>query len=309
MATCGSLGVSPWWRRFEGDFDMRLIRRTLSALAFLVALGLGSAVSMAFAQVVPASSDQRIYEVKTKDGVRYYGYLQVDTPERVVLRTPGGAIVELARGDIVSINEAKGTLVGGEFFRQDPNHTRLFFGPTGRSLKKGETYFGIYEVVMPFVQVGITDRLSIGGGTPLVFGGGEHPFWFTPKFQVYEGRGASVSVGALHFLNVGDGSFGIAYAASTFGSRNDAVTVGAGWAYEVYGGDNTGTALLMLGVERRLGRRLKFISENYFIGGDAVISGGVRFLGESLSADIGLFSPIGAGELFAFPIVNFVWKF
>ncbi|MSO48668.1 MAG: hypothetical protein EXQ49_02000 [Acidobacteria bacterium] len=258
---------------------------------------------------MPAVADQQMYEVRTKDGVRYYGYLQIDTPERIVLRTPGGAVIELARAAVASVTVAAGTLVGQDYYPADPNPTRLFFGPTGHALKKGEGYFGTYELFMPTIQFGVTDRFSIGGGTPLYIGGGDHPFWFTPKFQLYEGRKASVSVGALHFLHVGDGSFGIAYAAGTFGSRNDAVTVGAGWAYEVYGEDNTGTAMLMVGAERRVSRRIKFITENYFIGGDAVISGGGRFLGESLSADIGLFTPLGVGEAFAFPIVNFVWKF
>jgi hypothetical protein len=283
---------------------VRIIQRTLVCLTLLLVM----AVPAAFAQQA-AASDQRIYEVRTKDGVRYYGYLQVDTPERVVLRTPGGAIVELARADIASIAETDGKLVGQEFRPADSNPTRLFFGPTGRSLKKGESYFGIYEFFLPFVQVGVTDRLSVGGGTLPFFGGGEHPFWFTPKFQLYEGHGASVAVGAMHFLNVGDGNFGIAYAASTFGTRDDASTVGLGWAYEVYGEENTGKAVVMVGLERRLSRRIKFITENYVIGGEAIISGGVRFLGESLSADFGLVAPLVGDGLVAFPIVNFVWKF
>jgi hypothetical protein len=65
----------------------------------------------------------------------------------------------------------------------------------------------------------------------------------------------------------------------------------------------------MLGGERRLSRRVKFITENYVFTGGGLLSGGVRFLGESLSADIGLVTPVGVGEFFAFPIVNFVWKF
>ena len=288
---------------------MRLLHSTFVGTVLVLVFGIAGAAPVFAQQSPPAAADLQIYEVKTTDGARYYGYLQLDTPDRVILRTPGGAIIELARANIASITAGKGALVGKEFFREDPNPTRLFFGPTGRSLKRGESYFGIYEAVMPFVQVGITDRLSIGGGTPLFFGGGEHPFWFTPKFQLYEGDGASVAVGALHFLNVGDGNFGIAYAAGTFGTREDAVTVGAGWAYEGYGGNNTGSALLMVGGERRVSRRIKLISENYFIGGDAIVSGGVRFIGESLSADIGLFAPLATGELFAFPIVNFVWKF
>lgn len=40
-----------------------------------------------------------------------------------------------------------------------------------------------------------------------------------------------------------------------------------------------------------------------------MFTGGVRFFGERLSADLGLAVPLGAGELFAFPVVNFVYVF
>lgn len=193
----------------------------------------------------------------------------------------------------------------------DPNPTRLFFGPTGRSVKKGEGYVGVYELFLPFVQVGITDRLSIGGGTPLIFGqGGERPFWITPKFQIQENARVSTSVGALHFLNIDDIDLGIAYLASTIGNTDNAVTVGVGWAYVNTNHDKEGAWVAMIGGERRVGRRVKLITENYVFNGGGILSGGVRFLGESLSGDLGLFVPLhGFDELVALPIANFVWKF
>ena len=47
--------------------------------------------------------------------------------------------------------------------------------------------------------------------------------------------------------------------------------------------------------EARAGRRTKFITENYFVFGEsaAVISGGVRFWGERLSADAGIAAFVG----------------
>lgn len=288
---------------------LRISQRSLTCLALLLMVGLPGAVPVAFAQAATAA-DQRIYEVKTKDGERFFGYLQVDTPERVVIRTPGGATIELARADIASIKEATGTLVGQDYRPADPNPTRLFFGPTGRALKKGEGYFGAYELFMPTVQVGVTDRFSIGGGTPLFVGGGEHPFWLTPKFQVYEGRRASVAIGAMHFLNVDGVNLGIAYAVSTFGTRDDAVTTGLGWAYVNDNDDNAGAVVAMVGGEHRMSRRVKLMTENYVFTHGGIVSAGVRFLGESLSADIALAVPFADGEgLFAFPVVNFVWKF
>ena len=281
---------------------MRLIQRTFAALVFMLVLGMAGAAPMAFGQETVAGG-QRIYEVRTTEGARYYGYLQVDEPGRIVLRTPGGAIIELARAAIASITESQGRLVGYEFRPEDPNPTRLFFGPTGRSLRKGEAYFGVYEIVMPFVQFGVTDRLSIGGGTPLVIGG-DAVVWITPKLQLFESRGASVSVGTLHFLS--EGGFGVAYVAGTYGSRDNAVTVALGHTYTGSVEDSTGATMIMIGGELRVSRRLKLITENHFIEGVSLLSGGVRFLGESLSADIGLLSPGGAG--IAIPMVNFVWK-
>ena len=51
------------------------------------------------------------------------------------------------------------------------------------------------------------------------------------------------------------------------------------------------------------------VSEIYAFQGAGIASAGVRFLGERLSADLGLAVPLGAGEAFVFPVVNFVWKF
>jgi hypothetical protein len=41
-----------------------------------------------------------------------------------------------------------------------PTNTRLMFAPTARSLRRGEAHVGFYYV-LPFVQVGITNRLSV----------------------------------------------------------------------------------------------------------------------------------------------------
>jgi len=66
----------------------------------------------------------------------------------------------------------------------------------------------------------------------------------------------------------------------------------------------------MIGGERQASRRMSFVTENYlWKGGEGVLTGGVRFFGERLSADLGLAVPLGAGELFAFPVVNFVYVF
>jgi hypothetical protein len=190
-----------------------------------------------------------------------------------------------------------------------PNATRLLFGPTARALPKGQVYFGVYEFLAPFVQVGVTDRVSIGGGTPLFFGVEEsaRPFWVTPKIQVLGTGATDVAVGAIHIFSADEGGGGIAYAVATHGSSRGALTAGTGIAYDVHGGRS---AIVMVGGDREVRPGLRLVTENYlWKNGDGIASAGVRFTGGKLSADVGLAIPLGLGEVFAFPVVNFVYMF
>ncbi len=199
---------------------------------------------------------------------------------------------------------------------EDPNQTRLLFGPTGRSLEKGEVYVGVYEVLLPFVQVGITDRLSVGAGTPLLFGDFERPYWITPKYTVLQRGSIAAAVGAMHFLNFGDdANIGIAYGAVTRGGSDGAITIGGGYAYarweaDTYSADEkAGAAVLMVGGDKRVAKGVKLVTENYVFKGGGIASGGIRFHGEKLSADIGLMMPLFENANVILPIINIVRKF
>ena len=284
-------------------------------LVFLSILLIPAAEVTAQSQPVPAAPPQiavpapgETQELLLRDGTRAYGQVERVEGGTVTFRTSSGAVIAVPAAEIVSVTVAEGRLVDGEFRRSDPNPTRLFFAPTARSLERGHAYLGVYEIVMPFVQVGLTDRISVGAGTPLLFGAGSgHPFWVTPKVQVLSVNNTDAAVGVMHFLNVGDGSFGIAYGVVTRGSTDSAVTGGVGYAYERYGEDD-GAAVGMLGGEHRVLRGLKLITENYVWRGAGIVTGGVRVLGERISVDLGLAVPVGEGDLFAFPLVNFVWN-
>lgn len=265
-----------------------------------------------------------------------FGLIQRETPDRLVLTTLAGAVVEVERAQVASMRPARGQVVDGQFWKADSNATRLFFAPTGRSLDKGTGYIGVYEFLLPFVQYGVSDRFSIGAGTPLIFFGDEsgRPVWVTPKYQVYKGRRTSAAVGVMHFFVLGESSrVGLAYAAATIGAHDNALTIGGGWAYARYEETDAlicpvgppgmpmsctserttevvGAPVLMVGGERRVRRNLKIITENYAFQDGGVLSVGVRFLGERLSADLGVFAPITGEDVFVLaPIVNFVWTF
>jgi hypothetical protein len=209
------------------------------------------------------------------------------------------------------ISQARGRLVDGAFWRRDPNQTRLFFGPTARTLPEGDGYLSVFELFFPIVAVGVNDRVTLAGGTPLFFfsGSGGHPFWFAPKVGLVQDDRIEVAVGVLALFGTGSTeSVGIVYGISSFGDPDGGVHLGAGWGYDR--GDLASRPALMLGGETRIGPSTKLITENYLFPSDGgVISAGIRFFGERLSADLGLATPVGDGAgTFIFPLVNFSWS-
>lgn len=293
------------------NLALALIAFLFVTVSSVEALGRPATREPAQRQVEAGSSrpvTQEVFELVLRDGSRVFGTVERETDQEVVFRTSAGSTVNARRADIVRLRRVKGRVDNGEFLRTDEHRSRLFFAPTGRALERGQVSVGVFQFMAPFVQVGVTDRLSVGGGTPLIFGidDWDRPFWLTPKLQVYDGAKSQAAIGVLHIFDTNGNSAGIGYGVSTFGSTDNAVTVGAGVAYA---GDDRG-GILMIGGERRVRSNLKLITENYvWKGGDGFISGGVRFIGERLSADLALAFPMGMGDLVAFPVVNFVYVF
>lgn len=302
--------------------NIRPVARALSSvLLFTVAVSLPTPAAAQSASAGPAAQTAApaivvpppdvVQELVLRDGTTAFGRVErIDGP-RVVFKTVSGAVLELDAGQVVSLKPVEGRVVKGHYFPADPNPTRLFFGPTARSLPAGSGYVGVYEFVLPFVQVGITDWLSIGGGTPLFFGEDTaHPFWFTPKVRVYNSKTTQAAVGLMQFLNVDGENIGVGYGVVTGGSTDSAISVGIGYAWEHGGDDGDGTsAVAMIGGEHRVSRRVKLITENYIFKDAGIASFGVRFLGDRLSADLALAMPIATDDFIVFPIVNFVWRF
>jgi hypothetical protein len=270
-------------------------------------------LALTLAVALAVSSQQTgLQEVRLRDGSVIYGTIVGSDGDRVRLRTTRGVELDVARAEILSMEPAEGEVVAGEYQARDPNATRLLFAPTGRSLERGDGYIGVFEVSMPFVQVGVTDRFSIGAGTPLVFGFDEsqRPFWITPKLQIVDRPRVKAAAGVMHIVAPEVGSIGIGYGVVTVGRHDRAVTFGTGVGYRRNEGDSGATAIVMLGGERTVRRGIKLITENYaWSGGDGVVSGAVRFFGDRLAADLGLAIPIGVDALVAVPIVNVVWTF
>jgi hypothetical protein len=285
------------------------MRRVLVVAAFFAVLTM-ALITPAFASPDDSSSPRlrTVTELVMTDGSRAYGTVEQETDRDIVFRTTVGAVLTAPRDRILSMRPVAGRMIRGEFRREDPNNTRLLFGPTGRSLKRGETYLGVYEVLMPFVQVGITDRISIGGGTPLIFNveDWDRLYWVTPKVQLLSRNGTHIAAGLFHGFS-GNERAGIAYGVVTREVGSGAFTAGAGIGYNS-GGERG--ALMMIGGEAAVRRNVKWVTENYVWESTVVSSGGFRFFGERLSADLALGFVINGGSpVVPFPVVNFVYRF
>lgn len=308
----------------------------------LLLLVAGSAPAAAQQPELPAVSDT-LYEIRLVDGSTLYGRVTAVDADRVVLQTEGGVRVELSRAQIRSAAPVRGTVHGGEVWPEDPNVTRLFFAPTGRSLRKGEGYAGAFELFFPFLSYGISDRVTLAGGTPILPGLDliGRVYYLAPKVRVTSGRQWDLSAGVLTFVNLAETdepALGVLYGVGTWGTTDRAVTAGAGWGFA--GSDVQNQPAFLLGGETRVSRRVKLITENYLISyeterwegepmrrdGDpmmevgstrtvverlGLVSVGIRLFGERLSADAGVGLGVGGGDDFGccLPLVNFVYNF
>lgn len=289
--------------------------RLSGAGVLLLLLGalLGAAPNAAAQTPWEAAVSDTLVEVRLADGSTLYGRVVAVEGDRITLQTQAGVRAEVERAQIRSISPVRGRVQNGEVWLDDPHATRLFFSPTGRSMAAGEAYFGVYELFFPFVTVGVTDRLVLTGGTPIIPAAIGEFAYVGPKLLLLEGPRHHLSAGV--FAGFFDGGVsGVAYGVGTWGDRDNAVTAGAGWGFTAGDGDGdvTSRPLILLGGEARTGRRIKLLTENYFVPGEngAVASGGARFWGERLSADAGVGVLFVDGKVeCCLPLVNFVYSF
>lgn len=206
-----------------------------------------------------------LQELRLVDGSVLYGSV-VEVGDTITFRLVSGDTIRIGRNRIAALSTARGTVSNGTFFREDPNRSRLFFAPTGRSIPKGGGYFAVYEIYIPFVAVAPSDRLTVSAGTPLIFGGDEdsRPFWISAKAQVVARERIQVGVGALDVHAEGH-DIGVLFGVSTIGGTDRAVTLGLGYGYA--DGDLADRPALLLGGEARVSAHAKLMTENYVFPG------------------------------------------
>ena len=313
-----------------------MIRRFCLAFAFVLAL---TAPSSARAQTDTARArpDTGVTHVlRLRDGSTLMGRLLARDSTTLQFATSGG-VLSIPATSVLDIRTVGAhDMHAGEYWFPDANRTRLFFAPTGRMLEKGEGYYSnTYLLLQNFVGAP-SDNFTFGGGFSVVPSDDfltNNVYYITPKVGLYASPKLNAAVGALvGFSPIDDGNaFGILYGVATRGGPDASATAGIGYAFG--GGSFADHPLLMLGGSSRASRRIAFVTENYAYFNDderctyqnnppynynctnktnmhALLSYGLRFMGEKISTDFAFFNSTQAGFLFpGIPYIAFAVKF
>ena len=297
---------------------------------FLCFTGTGAAGAQVDSARAPADT-AITHMLRLRDGSTLMGRLLSRDSVSVTFATNGGVLtIPLTRVAEIKAVTA-GDMHDDEYWFPDPNRTRMFFAPTGRMLERGEGYYSnTYLLLQNFVG-GVSDHFTFGGGFSLVPGTDfltNNAYYLTPKFGVFNSPTTNVAVGALvGFAPFDNGhSFGILYGVATRGGPDANLTGGLGYGFA--DGHVTSRPILMFGGQTRVSRRTALLTENYVYWStedqctgtttcqivsrtkaSGVLSYGVRFMGEKLSADLAFWNSSTEFVFPGIPYIAFAVKF
>lgn len=293
--------------------------RVVLPLLLLACAAAPRAAAQATPTPVPADSLQ---ELRRANGTRVVGRVVEVRGDTIRFESISGELLEV-RSRFVRIYPARGRIVDGEFWPADRHTSRLFFAPTGRTLREGAGYGGVF-LVLPFVAYGASDGVTLAGGVPWMSGSlRETPAWIAPKVRVLDRPAAQVSTGVFAIRVPGENEDycapecgdlraaswnAVVYGVGTFGDDDNALHAGVGVTLGALGTEIPA----MVGGELRVSRRNKIISENWLVPGEGgAASLGVRRMGDRWTVDYGLMALFGpeAEEVPYFPILSFSYAF
>lgn len=270
-------------------------------------------------QVATDSASVQLLELR--GGTRMVGRIARVTADSVEIRASYGNVT-IARSDITKARIIPAaSLHDGVYWFDAPNPSRLLFGPTGRTLARGDAYLADHWLFLVSGAYGITDRFTVGGGMTLLPSGSflsQNLYFVMPKFAVVQRPTFNASIGAfVGTVPTNDrvngrsdfNTLGIGYGAATWGDRDISFTSGVGYGF--VNGRVADKPALMLGTELRFARRASFVSENYVVPSisGAVLSYGLRLMGESLSVDLAFVNTVPNGFFPGLPFLGMSFRF
>ncbi|MGA1398227.1 MAG: hypothetical protein ACO31K_06200 [Schleiferiaceae bacterium] len=138
--------------------------------------------------------------------------------------------------------------------------SRYVFSPSGFGIEKDSAYLNVVGPLIDF-QYGISDKVSVGIGTPFFLGG-----YVTASYHAQISDKLHIKTGLLAGVpTVGGGTFLLPFAVGTYGTPDNQFSFGVG--YSSFNNDDfdvNGTAL-NIGGYHQLGSRLGFVYEGWYL--------------------------------------------
>lgn len=237
--------------------------------------------------VAPPVDSVAVVAIHLSDGTDLTGRVVALDDSSITLLTFGGARVIMPRRSILSWRAQQGRVTPAGFRQVDPNTTRLFFGPTARTLPQGRAYFADYYLFFPVAGVGVSDRVMFSGGVSII-PGSDQVMYAAAKVGLISSKDSWFALGGFYGAVPGEGSLGLGYAVATLGSQDNAITLMGGMPFTTE--EVAHEPLFMVGAEARTGTGSKFMAEIWKIPGadDVPALFGMRWFGQSVAAGFGL---------------------
>jgi hypothetical protein len=187
----------------------------------------------------------------------------------------------------------------------------LLVAATAHSLPAGTGYVQIADLALARFQVGLTDRVSVGGGTVTL-----HPraLMLTGKAEVYRGPHTSAAIGAV-YVNAGSGLSGsLTYGVATKDAGNASFTAGIGMIHGHFEGKTEvsegSIPAGVAGVEWRRSEHGTMLVEAYVFGPVNYVNIAWRHTWTRFSVDYGVTIAVGNEAVIPpAPIINMAWRF
>ncbi len=298
-------------------------------LALLAGLGRPAAAQFKGARYLRVPDSTTVQVVKLADGSTVVGRFVDVAGDPLRFETSGG-VITIRRGDLRDIKEAhRRGLRSGEYWPEDPNPSRLFFGPTARVLPAKEADFSSTYLFLLSASAGVGGVGQFGGGLSVLpfedFS--DNLFFVTGKVAIPVSPKAQFAVGGLAGWaggfddDIGGAGIGAVYGVGTFGTKDHAFTGGIALPF----GDVDTKPVFLLGGETRIGKRVKLVTENYFVVEDdryqisgvqygsrhltGVFGYGFRIFGDKIAVDLAFLNSTEGGVFPGIPYVDFVVRF
>jgi hypothetical protein len=146
-----------------------------------------------------------------------------------------------------------------------PNNTRLTLVPTARSLKPGAGYVENMSIFLWSMGYGISDRHAVLGGMSMLpfLKLDDQLFYFGTKSSIHRSESAQIAAGLISVNQKAlDEPLSALFGVVTFGGTDAALSILVAYGFE--GTEMADQPVVILGGERRMGRRTFFVGELAF---------------------------------------------